>query len=76
MQKKRKTSKTRKEAEEGNFAVEQACFICGQKATRVIFSSIGHWKLCSGASCYQELTGRYSEGETTWMERALPQSIQ
>jgi len=65
-------SEAGKEAGEGDQPVSSACFICGKKATRILFSSVGHWKLCQRVSCYKELTDRYSEGETTWMERVLP----
>ena len=50
----------------------RTCAICGERATRIIFSSVGHWKLCAKTACYEELTDRYSDSDVTWMARALP----
>jgi|PlaIllAssembly_1097288.scaffolds.fasta_scaffold2682182_1 recombinational DNA repair protein (RecF pathway) len=52
----------------------RACCLCGEEATRVIFSHLGNWKLCDKPACWNELTGKYPETEVTWLARPLPKT--
>jgi len=53
---------------------DRQCIVCGEEATKIIFTGQGHWKVCDETSCLDELTQRYMDptSMTTMMTRPLP----
>jgi len=53
---------------------DRQCIICGDEATKMIFTGQGHWKICDQPSCLEELSERYMDptSMTTMMTRPLP----
>jgi len=51
----------------------RVCCICGKQATRIVFSSVGHWKVCDQPTCWNTLTERYEDTGLTWMSKPISQ---
>ena len=47
------------------------CDICGQEATKRIFSQKGAWKLCDRPSCLSRLQSRHPQSGLTWLKTPL-----
>ena len=50
---------------------ENCCFVCGQKATKLVISDNGVWKLCEETACWQKLTEGNPTERLTWITRPL-----
>ena len=52
---------------------ERTCFVCGNRATKLVIGDDGLWKLCEEASCWQKLTEGNPTERLTWITRPLPE---
>ena len=53
---------------------DRQCVVCGDEATKLIFTGKGRWKICDRPSCLEELSQKYMDPNsmTTMMTRPLP----
>ena len=52
---------------------DKGCFVCGKRATKLVISDFGIWKLCEEKACWEALTESKPTERLTWITRPLPE---